>query len=69
MVLLHCLHSTVDTDNDGTTDNNVTLLCLLRVAYAVYIDNGTTETLQQTGTDYTALISLLLQSSPAQLKL
>ena len=45
---------TVDTDNDGTTDNNVTLSFGSRVAYAVYIDDGTTETLQQTGTDYTA---------------
>ena len=34
---------TVDTDNDGTTDNNVTLSFGSRVAYAVYIDNGTTE--------------------------
>ena len=67
MVLLHCLHSTVDTDNDGTTDNNVTLPLVSRVAYAVYIDNGTTET-QQTGTDYTARF-ITFTTAPAQLKL
>lgn len=45
--------SQIDTDTDGTTDNNATLDFGNRVAYAVYIDDGTAETLQVNGTDYT----------------
>ena len=46
--------SLVDTDSDGTTDNNTTLDFGNKVAYAVYIDDGTTETLQTNGSDYTS---------------
>lgn len=43
----------VDTDTDGTTDNNATLDFGNRVTYAIYINDGSTETLQANGTDYT----------------
>lgn len=46
--------SQVDTDGDGTTDNNATLDFGNKMTYAVYIDDSGTETLQQNGTDYTS---------------
>ena len=44
----------VDTDNDGTTTNNAVLTFGQRLAYAVYLEESGTETLQANGTDYTS---------------
>ena len=54
----------VDTDNDGTTDNNATLDFGNKTYICSLFDDGTNETLQQNGTDYTTQDSLLLQLPP-----
>ena len=58
--------SGIDTDSDGTTDNNATLDFGNKLTYAVYLDDGTTETLQQNGTDYTTQdSSITFTTAPA----
>ena len=58
--------SGIDTDSDGTTDNNATLDFGNKLTYAVYLDDGTNETLQQNGTDYTTQdSSITFTTAPA----